>query len=851
MSTGSRIGKTHTTDDFLKLFPDSKILVEAAIRRGQSMNTLIKPISPNTARVDLQKWKNAYLAATNTEFPNRNLMYDVFKNIEIDLMLTANTATRIFKVQQSKFILKDKSGKEDVEARKFLEKSWFNDFIKEALDTKFWGPCLLELFDFTPEGELAKVSIIDRYHIKPELSIVTREQNDTKGTSYIDGPISQYYMLIGDPKDLGLLYKIAPSILAKKYALGTWSEFNEKIGIPFRTVHSSVADSSRQEQLAIIMEEMGSAGWAVLNENEKVELLQINGSDPTKCFDGLIKLLDNQVATAILGQNATSNSSDNKGTYGSMQVLQQVTDLWHQADLTFIKYLVNDYLIPRLKLFGYKIDHTFDWDKSIDMSVSETVDYVVKLSSIYTIDPKYVTEKTGIPIIGLKNSLSPTIPKAVAIKKKNLTVSIPDFYKQNKCCSSITAKLISKDFEPDMLRIAKALFENKHNGVTDIPLMKKTANELLNALNTGYTTNVDDKDVEMIKSLKQNIYVFSGFKTEKTLREISSQLIDEKGNVRSFNDFKNEALKINQTYNVNYLNAEYNHAIVSSQMASQWQDIQRNKDVLPYLEFDATNDQRTTDICASLDGTLLPVDDEFWNTYYLPLHWNERSIIRQRASGKVTDKETIAAPELKPMFKANVGKDGVIFPESHPYYNVLNKARKNEIITVSQKQEIYSRSRAEQFEIIFTNKKTGATVSKHILTEITNSDYKNNLAFCKALSKDNISTELMPIIDAKEVDVRKIIYPQLNTFSTNPDIMTLQGNYIDVKGVKSVSKIVKRANEASKQGAIVCITDENIELTEDVIKNKTDGIFANPLYKFNTIYFFKNGKIITKIRKTI
>jgi SPP1 gp7 family putative phage head morphogenesis protein len=47
----------------------------------------------------------------------------------------------------------------------------------------------------------------------------------------------------------------------------------------------------------------------------------------------------------------------------------------------------------------------------------------------------------------------------------------------------------------------------------------------------------------------------------------------------------------------------------------------------PYLRFDGIDDDRQTEICAALDGTVRPADDPFWHTHSPPLHFNCRSIL--------------------------------------------------------------------------------------------------------------------------------------------------------------------------------------------------------------------------------
>lgn len=65
--------------------------------------------------------------------------------------------------------------------------------------------------------------------------------------------------------------------------------------------------------------------------------------------------------------------------------------------------------------------------------------------------------------------------------------------------------------------------------------------------------------------------------------------------------------------------------------AGRWDQIQRTKDRLPYLEYDAVMDSRTRPEHAALDGTILPVDDPFWERFYPPNGWRCRCKVRARS----------------------------------------------------------------------------------------------------------------------------------------------------------------------------------------------------------------------------
>lgn len=63
--------------------------------------------------------------------------------------------------------------------------------------------------------------------------------------------------------------------------------------------------------------------------------------------------------------------------------------------------------------------------------------------------------------------------------------------------------------------------------------------------------------------------------------------------------------------------------------AGSWAQIQETKADAPYLMYDAVNDNRTRPQHRAWDGTVLPVDDEFWVTHYPPNGYNCRCTVVQ------------------------------------------------------------------------------------------------------------------------------------------------------------------------------------------------------------------------------
>lgn len=191
----------------------------------------------------------------------------------------------------------------------------------------------------------------------------------------------------------------------------------------------------------------------------------------------------------------------------------------------------------------------------------------------------------------------------------------------------------------------------------------------------------EDVPAKLKQSLEQDTFIFSGFKTYHQLREVSALLQDENGGYKSFEKFYQDVLSIHQTYNKNYLQAEYNFAIQSTQMAVKWQDFERDGDRY-LIQYRTAGDDKVRAEHAPLHNTTLPVNDPFWENYLPPLGWNCRCTAVQVLRDKypVSNSEhaimlgdmATEQPKQK-IFRFNPGKTETIFPPKHPYYKLSHQ----------------------------------------------------------------------------------------------------------------------------------------------------------------------------------
>lgn len=211
-----------------------------------------------------------------------------------------------------------------------------------------------------------------------------------------------------------------------------------------------------------------------------------------------------------------------------------------------------------------------------------------------------------------------------------------------------------------------------------------------------------DVPVELRTYLQENTFIFSGFKTYHELKEASALLQDDKGGFKSFEVFKRDITGIDNNYNKNYLNAEYKFAVQSSQMAVKWHEFEKDGDSY-LLQYRTASDDKVRPEHAVLNGTTLPIDDPFWNSYLPPLDWGCRCTTVQVSRNKYpvsNSQEACAAGERatslpkQKIFRFNPGKDKVVFPPKHPYFK-LAKEDKPTVKEIVEEQSQEARWKAE------------------------------------------------------------------------------------------------------------------------------------------------------------
>lgn len=272
-------------------------------------------------------------------------------------------------------------------------------------------------------------------------------------------------------------------------------------------------------------------------------------------------------------------------------------------------------------------------------------------------------------------------------------------------------------------------------------LTNEINNVLQDALRKGIVYEIPDA---MMQHFANNVYVFSGCKTFDELRALSDLLKDEKVEIKPFSKFFKDVRQVHDKYNKNYLESEYLFATQSAQMASKWADFEKDGDRYN-LQYRTANDSRVRYEHAVLHDITLPPSDPFWAKYFPPNGWRCRCNVVQVRVNRYPASDSATANDLgekatytvgkggvntSAMFRFNPGKQNIIFPETHPYFN--NK----EVIKKLSEQGKASDSLINLKDFIKGD-------------EPTNNEVKNILTKFAELSPDNFREGLDKVSFAK------------------------------------------------------------------------------------------------------
>ena len=368
---------------------------------------------------EIGDFMSARAQAINIINSNRYYLLQFYLDVELDPFIFGLVNNkRILKISNKKFrIINRKTRIEDTVKTDLLKKKWFNKLIKFGMQSKFHGYSLVYFSDWK-NGEISDCKLVYREHVKPEKNCIIKTPFDIDGVDYTAPPFSDYMIGIGDPDDLGLYEKAGIMYVLKKHSWANWDEFEEIFGIPIRIAKTATTDPKVRAEMEQTLAEMGSAAWGILPQDSEIDIKENSKQDAFKVFNEKRKAANEELEILFTGQKRETATG---GTYGKEKAQQAEAVEVIEDDKAFIYHMINDDLLPLLRLNGYPFtdDDEFVYDDTQILSQVDKAAIYDKVNNWgFELDQKDVEEQFNIKLIGKKldKALPPPLPDPNKIK---------------------------------------------------------------------------------------------------------------------------------------------------------------------------------------------------------------------------------------------------------------------------------------------------------------------------------------------------------------------------------------------------------------------------------------------------
>lgn len=383
------------------------------VRRKKSVVVDLAKATTFLTKKDIEKWRSAWQRAIYHDYPSRQLLYDIYADVEIDNHLSAAIAQVNNSVLQRSFKIVDKkSGKKDEKATEILESEWFKDIMEMVLEARYWGHSLIQFGDVVhPTAgtiRLDGTELVPRKHVHPDFRVIIKDINDLpeEGIPYNKGRISRWVMEARYRNSLGIYLKAAPHCISKKNMIAFWDQFGELFGMPIRIAKTSNPDTREKNKVESMLREMGTAAWGLFPEGTEIEIKETSRQDAFEVYDQRIERANTEISKLILTVTMTL---DNGSSRSQSEVHQDMLEKTIESQADKVRNVVNNTLMPKLAALGFPFleNHRFDWEHSLDYSPEQMSAVESTVLTHYNVKPEYFAERYGIPVTGEKQTQTP------------------------------------------------------------------------------------------------------------------------------------------------------------------------------------------------------------------------------------------------------------------------------------------------------------------------------------------------------------------------------------------------------------------------------------------------------------
>lgn len=684
---------------------------------------------------DIPKWRQAIQSA-ESQIPRRNLLYNLYADVDLDGHVEAVTGKRRDPIKAANWQFVDKKGVPVDEINDVIDTIGFDDLLDEIINSRFWGYSILEpkFWKDASEKWQMDAGLIPRLNYRPENGIVAFDTTGEDGINIREGIYAKTIMEVGKVKDLGLYMKAAPYAVLKRGGLGDYAAFIQTFGNPLIDAMWNGFDEKQRLQLNQALNEMGASGVIIRPDGTTIDIKENNVNATGDAHGNFLRFLNAEISKALLGSTETTESSKSSG-YAQAETHQDQDDLKHMNDLTYTRKVLNSRFIRILQTYGFdtkggefKIEgeeqeltkkESFEIHKGIVKEMGVPVDDDFWYDTYGMPKPKNYeqmkkakkenqdSENTPPSKGGNDKKPKPTEepskkdPDDEEAEEVKLTeqswwiklyrrffveAPVKEAGADLTCGHHHTIKLADDTrFDDDAL--IQRVWDSKGKLTFDDALFFHTADVLTKGFKEGWdkedTVKLSESpgfiygfdDPTLLAAFEQNLFRFTGAKTLAEVQQLN-QLFQQ---ATSFEDFYQQAKKQTEVFNVNWLETEYNTAVLTGEASATYNRLIKQAELFPYWEYKTAGDDHVRHTHRLLEGLILPANDPRWKKIFPPNGWNCRCYIVPRMKHEFDESQLKAMRQ-----RADNYIQSTQFSKEEAQGWGVNRAEAGEVFTANQ-----------------------------------------------------------------------------------------------------------------------------------------------------------------------
>lgn len=416
--------------------------------KQKNLGLAISPIQFARIKHDIKSWREAVVESELPFFPYRVKMQRIFQDTILNEHVIACMERRKDLTMLRDFAIVDDKGNESVELKQIFrnhnnsssqnKRLWFDDFMSYCLDTLAFGYSLISLGDVV-DGAYPDLTIVPRQNISPDRLNVSNITYNPSGDNFMEPPYVDWHIWLTTPSRLGkpacgygYLYEVAKAEIYLRNNIAFNADYNEIYGQPIRKGITSKTDEAERGKFEKALANMASSPYIMLDVGQDdVQLIEAKGSGSTfSTYADFEKRNEQKISKVILGHADAVDSIPGKlgASQGNSSPAEQAITDKQLKDSIFIENVVNAYLIPRMRIHGFKIPLNYHFSFKNNAELEEIRgredDSNTKTAQIFkTIADAggdlteeswiYFADRTGIPGIKPQVKSQPPLPSPV------------------------------------------------------------------------------------------------------------------------------------------------------------------------------------------------------------------------------------------------------------------------------------------------------------------------------------------------------------------------------------------------------------------------------------------------------